>query len=48
MGEDTESREPLTASHPTVRNQALYEAVMDHLLREGNYTILWEEDEAIE
>lgn len=48
LGEDTESRKPLTASHPTVRNQALYEAVMDHLLREGNYTILWEEDEAIE
>lgn len=48
LGEETASPEPLTSSHPTVRNQAMYEAVMDYLLREGNYTILWQEDKATE
>lgn len=33
--------EPLTETHPYVRNQALYDAVMDYLLRDGNYTIQW-------
>ena len=35
------SSEPLTETHPYVRNQALYDAVMDYLLRDGNYTIQW-------
>ena len=35
------SSEPLTETHPYVRNQALYDAVMDYLLRDGNYTIHW-------
>lgn len=33
--------ETLTETHPYVRNQALYDAVMDYLLRDGNYTIQW-------